>query len=129
MPVITQPEILRTDLASTVLYLKALRLESLDVASFDFLDTPGAEAIGEALRQLYVLGAIDADGEATPVGREMSPMPVEPRLARDVGGAETRVRRGNGRRRRDAQRRARVRRTRGCRQRCRQRCRNGCRQE
>lgn len=82
MPVITQPEILRTDLASTVLYLKTLRLESLDVASFDFLDTPGAEAIGEALRQLYVLGAIDADGEATPVGREMSPMPVEPRLAR-----------------------------------------------
>lgn len=36
----------------------------------------------DALRQLYVLEAIDADGNVTDVGREMSKLPVDPALAR-----------------------------------------------
>ena len=38
--------------------------------------------MGDALRQLYALGAIDEDGAVTDLGREMSPLPVEPQLAR-----------------------------------------------
>ena len=38
--------------------------------------------MGDALRQLYALGAIDEDGSVTTLGREMSPLPVEPQLAR-----------------------------------------------
>jgi ATP-dependent RNA helicase DHX8/PRP22 len=49
---------------------------------FDFLDKPDGAAMTDALRQLYVLGAIDVDGEITEMGREMSPLPVEPQLAR-----------------------------------------------
>jgi ATP-dependent RNA helicase DHX8/PRP22 len=52
------------------------------VLTFDFLDAPDPEAMADALRQLYVVGAIDVDGHVTPLGREMSPMPVEPQLAR-----------------------------------------------
>lgn len=36
----------------------------------------------DALRQLYVLEAIDADGKITDVGKEMSKLPVDPSLAR-----------------------------------------------
>ena len=65
-----------------LLYLKTLRIEGLDVLDFDFLDKPDVEAMGDALRQLYALGAIDEDGAVTDLGREMSPLPVEPQLAR-----------------------------------------------
>ena len=82
MPTTTVPEIQRTSLVGTVLYLKTLRIEGLDVLDFDFLDKPDVEAMGDALRQLYALGAIDEDGAVTDLGREMSPLPVEPQLAR-----------------------------------------------
>lgn len=82
MPIVTRPEIQRTSLVGTVLYLKTLRLEGLDVLTFDFLDKPEPEAMMDALRQLYVIGAIDVDGNVTQIGREMSPLPVEPQLAR-----------------------------------------------
>ena len=82
MPTTTVPEIQRTSLVGTVLYLKTLRLEGLDVLDFDFLDKPDLKLMGDALRQLYALGAIDEDGSVTTLGREMSPLPVEPQLAR-----------------------------------------------
>ena len=82
MPTTTVPEIQRTSLVGTVLYLKTLRLEGLDVIDFDFLDKPDLKLMGDALRQLYALGAIDEDGSVTTLGREMSPLPVEPQLAR-----------------------------------------------
>ena len=64
------------------MYLKTLRIKGLSVLDFDFLDKPDGAAMTDALRQLYVLGAIDVDGEITEMGREMSPLPVEPQLAR-----------------------------------------------
>ena len=72
----------RTSLVGVVLYLKMLRIKGLSVLDFDFLDKPDGAAMTDALRQLYVLGAIDVDGEITEMGREMSPLPVEPQLAR-----------------------------------------------
>ena len=47
----------------TVLHLKTLSLP-IDVLTFDFLDPPSVEALEDALRQLYVLEAIDLDGKA-----------------------------------------------------------------
>jgi hypothetical protein len=39
-------------------------------------------ALEEALRRLYITDAIDADGDITPLGRQMANMPLEPDLAR-----------------------------------------------
>lgn len=82
MPAVTLPEIQRTCLVSAVLYLKTLGLEGLDVLTFDFLDPPGRDMLMDALRQLWVLDAIDADGRVTALGRTMARVPLEPSLAR-----------------------------------------------
>ena len=78
----TEPEIQRTSLVNVVLYLKALELEDMDVLRFDFLDRPKESALKDALKQLYVLDAIDENGKRTKIGKEMAPLPLEPNLAR-----------------------------------------------
>ncbi|EFJ40817.1 DEAH-box nuclear pre-mRNA splicing factor [Volvox carteri f. nagariensis] len=81
MPNVTAPEIQRSSLVGTVLYLKSLQLE-VDVLNFDFLDPPAVGALEDALRQLLVLDALDSDGNVTPLGLRMSGLPLEPALAR-----------------------------------------------
>ena len=51
---------MRVDLSSTVLTLKSLNIEN--VIDFDFLDRPALEAIDSALKQLFLLEAIDKNG-------------------------------------------------------------------
>lgn len=82
MPRELRPEIQRTCLVGTILYLKTLNLKDLDVMTFDFMDAPDLGLIADALRQLYLVGAIDADGKPTEIGCEMSLLPLEPCLAR-----------------------------------------------
>jgi ATP-dependent helicase HrpA len=76
----TPPEILRTDLASVILRMKSLRLG--DVGRFPFIDPPGTRAVAEGLETLHELGAIDRREALTPLGRRMSQLPLDPRLAR-----------------------------------------------
>ncbi|KAG7393462.1 hypothetical protein PHYBOEH_006066 [Phytophthora boehmeriae] len=77
----TVPEIQRTNLANIVLYLKLLGIQ--DVLGFPYLDPPDEESLLDALKQLYVLGALDAaTGEATPLGKLMAAFPLEPKLSR-----------------------------------------------
>ena len=85
-PPYTEPEILRTNLASVVLQMRAFRLGRID--AFPFLDPPEPKAIRDAERLLEELGALD--GEAlTEVGRRMARLPVDPRLARMlIAGAQ-----------------------------------------
>eukprot|EP00644_Phytophthora_capsici_P007788 jgi/Phyca11/554408/estExt2_Genewise1Plus.C_PHYCAscaffold_610155 len=78
----TVPEIQRTNLANTVLYLKLLGVQ--DVLGFQYLDPPDEDSLLDALKQLYVLGALDATGEATLLGKLMSAFPLEPKLSRAV---------------------------------------------
>ncbi|KAL3664541.1 hypothetical protein V7S43_010296 [Phytophthora oleae] len=78
----TVPEIQRTNLANTVLYLKLLGIQN--VLGFQYLDPPDEDSLLDALKQLYVLGALDATGEATPLGKLMSAFPLEPKLSRAV---------------------------------------------
>ena len=82
MPKIQKPEIQRNSLVGTILYLKTLNLQGLDVMGFEFLDPPEPLLIADALRQLYLIGAIDCDGKVTSIGRDMSSLPLEPCLAR-----------------------------------------------
>lgn len=76
----TVPEILRTSLAQTVLTLKGLGVN--DVFNFDYMDAPRPGAIASALKHLYFLGAVDADGRITDLGRDILIFPVEPAPAR-----------------------------------------------
>ncbi|CAH0521625.1 unnamed protein product [Peronospora belbahrii] len=77
----TVPEIQRTNLANTVLYLKLLGIQ--DVLGFSYLDPPDEDSLLDALKQLYVLGALDSTtGEATPLGKLMAAFPLEPKLSR-----------------------------------------------
>lgn len=76
----TIPEIQRANLANTVLYLKLLGIH--DVLGFPYLDPPDKESILDSLKQLYMVGALDATGHATPLGKLMSAFPLEPKLSR-----------------------------------------------
>lgn len=77
----TVPEIQRTNLANTVLYLKLLGIQ--DVLGFSYVDPPDEDSLLDALKQLYVLGAIDATtGKANPLGKVMAAFPLEPKLSR-----------------------------------------------
>lgn len=80
----TIPEIQRTSLAGSVLYLKSLDLPDIDILKFDFLDAPSVESLEDALKQLYLIDAIDEDGSITSVGRTMSELPLEPSLSRTL---------------------------------------------
>ena len=84
----TIPEILRSNLSNTVLYLKALGV--MDALTFDFIEAPAADQIVEALASLYTLGCIDQNGVITDVGRSVSRLPLEPTVGRIVVAAATR---------------------------------------
>lgn len=76
----TEPEILRTNLASVILQMKALQLG--DIHDFPFMDTPDMRYVHDGLRLLTELGAIDGNGELTSVGRRLARLPLDPGLGR-----------------------------------------------
>nr|XP_009776484.1 PREDICTED: probable pre-mRNA-splicing factor ATP-dependent RNA helicase isoform X2 [Nicotiana sylvestris] len=80
----TVPEIQRSSLAGTVLYLKSLDLADMDILKFDFLDSPSMESLEDALKQLYLVDAIDENGSITSLGRKMAELPLEPSLSRTL---------------------------------------------
>ncbi|RZC89521.1 hypothetical protein C5167_027065 [Papaver somniferum] len=81
---VTIPEIQRSSLAGCVLYLKSLGLPGMDVLKLDFLDPPSRDSLEDALKQLYLIGAVDESGAITQVGRTMSELPLEPSLSRTL---------------------------------------------
>ncbi|KAF6166890.1 hypothetical protein GIB67_020324 [Kingdonia uniflora] len=81
---VTVPEIQRSSLAGSVLYLKSLDVPDIDILKFDFLDPPSRESLEDALRQLYLIDAIDENGVITKVGRTMAELPLEPSLSRTL---------------------------------------------
>jgi len=64
------PEIQRTNLASTVLSLKALGIN--DLLAFDFMDAPPSQTLISAMEQLHALSALDDEGLLTRLGRRVS---------------------------------------------------------
>jgi ATP-dependent helicase HrpA len=76
----TDPEILRTNLASVILRMADLGLGRIE--DFPFPDAPDERLVRDGYRLLRDLGAVDEDGGITPLGRRMARLPVDPRLAR-----------------------------------------------
>jgi ATP-dependent helicase HrpA len=87
-PEFTEPEVLRTNLASVILQMAALGLG--DVAAFPFVEPPDARSITDGVLLLEELGALDRahDGadriRLTPIGRRLARLPVDPRWGRMV---------------------------------------------
>lgn len=76
------PEIQRTNLASTVLLLKAMGIN--DLINFEFMDPPPLQALVSALERLYNLGCLDQEGLLTKLGRLMAEFPLEPQLSKMI---------------------------------------------
>ena len=83
----TQPEILRSNLASVILQMMSLRLG--DAESFAWLDAPENVAWKDAYQSLFELGAIECAEEASPwkltdIGKQLARLTVDPRLGRMI---------------------------------------------
>ncbi|HQZ37235.1 MAG TPA: ATP-dependent RNA helicase HrpA, partial [Ilumatobacteraceae bacterium] len=94
-PEFTEPEILRTNLASVILQMTALGLG--DVSAFPFLDPPDSRSVRDGYGLLEELGAIEqltdnkhandkraSDRRLTPLGKRLARLPIDPRLGRMV---------------------------------------------
>ncbi|RKS87513.1 ATP-dependent helicase HrpA [Orbus hercynius] len=82
-PEFTEPEILRTNLASVILQMTALDLGN--IAAFPFLEPPEQKHIKDGIRLLEELGAIfskKGSYHLTKIGQILSQLPIDPRLAR-----------------------------------------------
>src|SRR5437763_1178728 len=79
-PAFTDPELLRSSLASVILRAKSLGLG--EVADFPFLDPPMPRAIADGYALLHELGAVDEANELTPIGAELARLPLDPRVGR-----------------------------------------------
>ncbi len=86
-PRYTDPEILRTNLASVILQMAALQLG--EVENFPFLDPPDRRSVRDGVQLLQELGAFDTDGAITALGRRLARLPVDPRLGRMILQADT----------------------------------------
>jgi len=74
----THPEILRSNLANTVLEL--VKLGITDLVHFDYMDAPAPETIMRALELLNYLSALDDEGNLTELGKVMSDFPLDPQV-------------------------------------------------
>tara|TARA_R110002074_G_scaffold152936_1_gene307484 strand:+ start:48875 stop:52729 length:3855 start_codon:yes stop_codon:yes gene_type:complete len=82
----TQPEILRTNLASVILQMKSLKLS--DVSQFPFLEPPADKVIRSGIRHLHELGALDDGEKLTLIGKRLTQFPLDPQLGRMLLAAE-----------------------------------------
>ena len=80
-PEFTDPEILRTNLASVILQMAAIGLG--DVPKFPFIDPPDARNIADGLTLLTELNAFK-NGRITGLGRRLARLPVDPRIGRMI---------------------------------------------
>lgn len=79
-PLFTEPEILRTNLASVILQMETMRLG--DIEKFPFVEAPDTRLIRDGYKLLFEVGAVDADYNITDIGRTLARLPLDPRLGR-----------------------------------------------
>ncbi len=81
-PRFSDPEILRSSLAGVILRMKALALGTVE--DFPFLEPPPKRAIADGYQLLNELGATDDANDLTPIGHELSKLPLDPRVGRMI---------------------------------------------
>jgi ATP-dependent helicase HrpA len=85
-PLFTDPEILRTNLASVILQMSVMNLG--EVEAFPFLAAPDRRAINDGFQLLHELGAVDELRDLTTIGRQLARLPLDPRIGRMLLAAE-----------------------------------------
>jgi ATP-dependent helicase HrpA len=85
-PEFTDPEILRTNLASVILQMASLRLG--DLGRFPFVEPPDRRHVQAGEQLLEEIGAFDRQGRLTRTGRRLARLPIDPRLGRMILAAE-----------------------------------------
>jgi ATP-dependent helicase HrpA len=78
----TEPEILRTNLASVILQMKAFGLGEIE--RFGFIEPPDARQIRDGYLTLHEIGAVDEQNRLTDIGRQLARLPVDPRIGRMI---------------------------------------------
>lgn len=76
------PEIQRSNLANVILILKSLKIN--DFTTFKFMDPPPEENMSNSMYQLWMLGALDNQGNLTKLGRDMANFPLTPTMSKMV---------------------------------------------
>lgn len=87
----TDPEILRTNLASVILQSAVIGID--DISKFPFLQSPDPRGVKDGLGLLNELGALDQEAKGvrlSSIGKELARLPIEPRFARMLLEARTR---------------------------------------
>jgi ATP-dependent helicase HrpA len=79
-PAFTEPEILRTNLASVILQMLQLRLG--DISKFPFVERPDQRQINDGYALLFELGAVNRERHITRLGKQLARFPVDLRFAR-----------------------------------------------
>jgi ATP-dependent helicase HrpA len=82
----TDPEILRSSLASVILRMSSLNLGEIE--DFPFVDAPTPRMIADGFQLLSELGAVDESRRITPIGRQLAKLPIDPRVARMLVAAK-----------------------------------------
>lgn len=85
-PEFTDPEILRTNLASVILQMAQLKLG--DVRRFPFVDMPDHRLINDGYKLLQELQATNTRHQLTALGRQVASLPVDPKFARMLYAAQ-----------------------------------------
>lgn len=85
-PAFTDAEILRTNLAAVILQMLQLRMG--DIHKFPFIDAPDHRLISDGFKLLEELHAVNTKNHLTPVGQQLSKLPLDPRLARMLISAQ-----------------------------------------
>ncbi|MBU2862813.1 ATP-dependent RNA helicase HrpA [Reinekea forsetii] len=81
-PEFTDPEILRTNLASVILQMLNMRLGQVE--DFPFVEPPDARMIRDGYTLLNELAAVQKNGKLTSIGKDLARLPVDPRIGRMV---------------------------------------------
>jgi ATP-dependent helicase HrpA len=85
-PAYTDPEILRSSLASVILRMAALRLG--DVNEFPFIEAPSSRLITDGYQLLQELGAVTEARHITEIGKQLAKLPLDPRVGRMILAAK-----------------------------------------
>ena len=85
-PEFTEPEILRSSLASVILRMAALRLG--DVTEFPFIEAPSSRLVTDGYQLLQELGAVDSQRQITETGLQLAKLPLDPRVGRMILAAK-----------------------------------------
>lgn len=81
-PEFTEPEILRSNLASVILQMAQLRLG--DINDFPFVDSPDKRLVSDGYKLLEEIKALDKNNHLTDIGRQLTQFSVDPRYARII---------------------------------------------